>query len=231
MIALPLVALVYIAVAVATVGSASPELLNATDEPLIRVSRITMGSNGVAFFVFGGAMLALTTSLNALFIVGTKSLLTITADGLLPPGLGRLHPKFRTPHILLILIWMLSMAGIVSGFSLETLASFAALGGLIIFFPIQVAALKLPRVFPNRYQNAPFKLKGLWFWICPLIGLMMVLFFGAVILYDLRTPARVGSFLIFVMSGIFFYVLRKAYLRQQGIDVIQIIRRSQDWDE
>ena len=230
MTAFPLVALVYIMVALATVGGAPPEILNTAAEPLIRVSRLTMGSKGVAFFVFGGALLALTTSLNALFIVGTKSLLTITADGLLPIGWGRLHPRFKTPHILLTAIWLLSMAGIASGFSLETLASFAALGGLIIFLPIQVAALKLPRLFPDRYHQAPFRLKGIWFWICPMTGIAMVLFFGTIILYDLRSPVKVGGFLMFVLSGILFYLLRKAYLRRQGTDVNLIISRGDDWD-
>jgi APA family basic amino acid/polyamine antiporter len=222
------VALVYIAVAVATVGAGPAEILNTADEPLIRVSHLTMGRNGVLFFVFGGAVLALTTTLNALFIVGTKSLLTITADQLLPSGLGRLHPRFKTPHILLTIIWLLSLIGIISGFSLETLASYAALGGLIIFLPIQIAALKLPRLYPDRFQRAAFKLRGFWFWACPLVGLAMVFFFGAIIIYELKTPIKMGCFFVFVFTGVIFYLLRKAYLRRRGIDLLKIINQEHD---
>ena len=228
MIAFPVVALVYIAVAAATVGAAPMEILAAANEPLIQVSRLTMRPNGVLFFVFGGAVLALTTTLNALFIVGTKSLLAIVHDQLLPSGLGRLHARFKTPHFLLTLIWLLSLLGIVSGFSLETLASFAALGGLIIFLPIQVAALRLPRLYPDHYQRAAFKLRGVWFWICPLSGITMVLFFGAIILYDLKTPAKIGCFAVFVFSGWVVYLLRKRYLKGRGIDLLQMIRQDRD---
>jgi len=230
MIAFPVVALIYIAVAVATVGAVPAEMLTDTDEPLIQVSRLTMGRGGVLFFVFGGAILALTTTLNALFIVGTKSLLTIIADQLLPTSLGRLHPKFKTPHILLTAIWLLSLLGIISGFSLATLASFAALGGLIIFLPIQVAALKLPRLYPDHYRRAGFKLKGLWFWACPLTGILMVLFFGAIILYELKTLVKIGSFLVFIFTGAAYYLLRKAYLHRQGIDLLKTIDQEHDWD-
>ncbi len=231
MITFPVVALIYIAVAVATVGAAPSEFLATADEPLIRVSHLTMSPGGVFFFVFGGAILALTTTLNALFIVGTKSLLTIIADQLLPTKFGRIHPKFKTPHILLTGIWLLSLVGIISGFSLATLASFAALGGLIIFLPIQIAALKLPRLYPHRYRHAGFKLKGLWFWVCPLSGILMVFFFGAIILYELKTLINIGCFCVFIFSGGLYYHLRKTYLHHQGIDLLETIDQERDWDE
>jgi APA family basic amino acid/polyamine antiporter len=230
MIAFPVVALIYIAVAVATVGAVPAEILTKANEPLIHVSRLTMSSKGFLFFVFGGAVLALTTTLNALFIVGTKSLLTIVDDQLLPAKLGRLHPKFKTPHILLFAIWLLSVLGILSGFSLATLASYAALGGLIIFLPIQIAALRLPRLYPERYLCAPFKLKGIWFWVCPLSGILMVIFFGAIIFYELKTLPKIGCFLAFAATGGLYYLQRKAYLRRQGIDLHYFIDQEHDWD-
>jgi len=230
MIAFPVVALIYIVVALATVGAVPAEILTKSNEPLIHVSRLSMSATGVLFFVFGGAILALTTTLNALFIVGTKSLLTIVDDQLLPARLGRLHPRFKTPHVLLIAIWLLSVLGILSGFSLATLASYAALGGLIIFLPIQIAALRLPRLYPDRYWCAPFKLKGIWFWVCPLSGILMVFFFGAIILYELKTLTKIGCFLAFVATGGLYYLQRKAYLRRQGIDLDHLMDQEHDWD-
>jgi len=231
MIAFPVIALIYIAVAIATVGAAPSDMLTSAQEPLIRVSHLTMSPNGVLFFIFGGAVIALTTTLNALFIVGTKSLLTIVADRLLPAGLGRLHPRFKTPYILLFAIWLLSVLGIASGFSLATLASYAALGGLIIFLPVQIAALRLPQLYPQPYHRAAFKLKGIWFWLCPLSGMLMVIFFGAVILYELRTPLKIGCFLVFIATGACYYFGRKAYLRRRGIDWRAFVGQEPGWDE
>jgi basic amino acid/polyamine antiporter, APA family len=224
-----IVASIYILVAIATVGAAPGAVLRESSEPLVTVSQAIFGEAGRFFFVWGGAILALVTTLNALFIVGTKSLLIMVQDGLLPSPLGRMHSRFGTPHILLTVIWALSIAGTVSGFSLETLASYAALGGLIIFLPVQLAALRLPTLYPGRYEHSGFKLRGWWLWFCPGVGGLMVVFFGLVILHDLGSPAKVGGFLAFVLSGIAYYHARKRSLRARGID-IGALKGRDDWD-
>ncbi len=216
-IAFPVVATIYVAVGLATVGAAPLADLLAADEPLVHVARQTCGHVGFKLFVIAGAILALLTTLNALFLVGTRALLTMVDDGLLPAALGRLHSRFRTPHRLLTAVWLLSMLGIASGLSLETLASYAALGGLIIFLPLQIAALRLPQVLPDEYRASEFKLRGAWLWICPGVGLLVVLLFGTVILVDLGTPAKIGAFAGFVLSGIACYGWRIRQLRARGM--------------
>ena len=211
-------------------GAVPAQTLLDSKEPLISVGRLTIGKPGLLFFVIGGAILALITTLNALFIVGTKSLLMIVQDRLLPEWLGRLNPRFGTPHILLTIIWILSVAGIVSGFSLETLASYATLGVLIIFIPIQIASIRLPKLYPDRYRRSEFKLKGFWLWFCPMVGTLMVVFFSIIILYDLKSPLKVGSFLVFLISGGVYYALRKRYLRSTGYKLENLNKNESTWD-
>ena len=216
--------------AVSTVGAAAPQILSESEEPLIQVCQLTSGKVGLLFFITGGAILALTTTLNALFIVGTKSLLMMVEDRLLPPWMGKINKKFSTPHIFLAIIWILSMVGIISGFSLQTLAAFAALGALIIFVPLQIASIRLPVLYSEQYRKAEFKLKGFWLWFCPIVGILMVLFFSFIILYDLKSPVKIGSFLVFVVSGVAYYLIRKKYLRYQGIRLADLRQNEGDWD-
>jgi APA family basic amino acid/polyamine antiporter len=226
-IALPTVMLIYVAVAVATVGAVPAGLLGQTSEPLITVCRQTTGRAGMFFFTVGGAVLALTTTLNALFIVGTKSLLMMAADRLLPSKMGRLNQKFGTPHMLLTVIWIFSVAGIVSGVSLETLASYAALGGLIIFLPVQIAAMRLPVLYREQYQQSAFKLRGWQLWFCTLVGIAMVIFFSIVILADLKSVAKISWFAAFVLSGIGYYHLRKKNLAAKGIRIADLLKKKE----
>ena len=184
---------------------------------------------GFIFFVFGGAVLALTTTLNALFIVGTKSLLVMVEDKLLPEIFGKVHSRFATPHILLTIIWGLSVLGILSGFPLETLASYAALGGLIIFLPIQIASMRLPKLYPQQYQQSEFKLKGIFLWFCPIVGIAMVVFFGIIILYELNSPLKIGSFVAFIISGGVYYTMRSKFLKKRGIFIKDIIDKRGIW--
>ncbi len=215
-IAFPIIWVLYILVAVATVGAAPAQTLLTSEEPLVKVCQLITGKWGVLFFITAGAILALTTTLNALFIVGTKSLLIIVTDKLLPQWLGRMNRRFGTPHVFLTIIWLFSIAGIISGFSLETLAAYAALGALIIFIPVQIAAIRLPVLYPEAYCRSGFKLKGFWLWLCPIVGIVMVVFFSIIILYDLGSPLKIGSFIVFIVSGWAYYLARKKYLLARG---------------
>jgi basic amino acid/polyamine antiporter, APA family len=227
LISLPIVALIYGGVALATVGALPLEALTGTEEPLVYVSRAICSRPGMLFFILGGAVLALTTTLNALFIFGTKSLLMVTADQLLPAALGRIHPRHGTPHILLALVWGLSAVGILARLSLETLACYACLGGLIIFFPTLLAALRAAKFYPDEVRQAAFRLQGFRLWACVLTGMGVIAFFSLVLLVDLKTPARVGGFLLFAASGWLYYYLRKRYLLRLGIDPADALKKRE----
>lgn len=227
-IALPVVTVIYLLVAFTAVGVVPCNSLVNEREPLIRVCSSFLGPGGTAIFILGGAVLALTTTLNGLFIVGTKSLLIIIKDGLLPEKLGSLNRRFGTAHILFGIIWILSIGGVVSGLSLETFASYAALGGILIFVPLFIAAVRFPRLYPAEYRNAHFKLKGFWLYLCPGVGICLVLFFSLVILADLKSPLKIGLFICFVFSGVIYYLLRNRYLKSRGIILAERISHE-DW--
>jgi APA family basic amino acid/polyamine antiporter len=228
MISFPLVAGIYILVGITTVGMAGAEILNESKEPLIAVSNIMFKEPGRVFFIFGGAILALTTTLNAIFITGTKSFLVIIQDNLFPEFLGKISHGFKTPYRVLTLFWILSALGIISQLSLETLASYAALGALVIMVPIQLVALTFQKKHPDYYAAASFKLKGPWQFICPLTGIFMALFFGLIILVDLASFYKTGGFILFMLSGAVYFHLRKRYLLGKGID-LNTLTTKQDW--
>ncbi len=215
-IAFPVVMLLYLGVALAAVNALPWQGLVDVQEPLIAVGRSTLSKAGLYFFVLAGAVLALTTTLNGLFIMATKSLMVITRDGLLPEKLGTVNRRFGTAHILFSAIWVISIIGVVSGLSLETFASYSAMGGIIIFIPVLIASLSLPRRFPKHYRDASFKLKGFWRFLCPIVGMAMAFFFCLVILADLKSPVKIGSFVIFILSGVAYYEVRKRFLLQAG---------------
>lgn len=225
-IAFAAVAVIYVAMAVGTVGSVPLERIMGQREPLIAVSRFIMTPAETAYFVYVGAVLAIITTLNALFIVGTKSLLIIVQDGLLPEFLAATSKRFGTHYYLLTFIWAAGVIGIFSGLELETLASYAALGGLMVFLPVQIASLRLPRVYPEKYRTSPFKLKGFFFWFCPVVAALVAVFFCLAILADMKSPWKVAVFVIFIFSGAAFFLARKRWLAGKGIRLDDEIRRK-----
>jgi len=227
-IAFPVITVIYLGVALATVNAVPWQSLVDVPEPLVAVGRSTMGRAGLYFFVLAGAVLALTTTLNALFMMATKSMMVITRDGLLPKSLGIVNRRFGTAHILFLAVWIISMIGVLSGLSLETFASYAAMGGILVFIPVLLASLALPRRFPEKYRDAAFKLTGFWRFLCPAVGMAMALFFCLVILADLKSPVKIVLFVLFILSGFAYYEARKRFLLKRGVDLEQKIKND-DW--
>ncbi|MDD4813539.1 MAG: APC family permease [Bacteroidales bacterium] len=229
-IAFPLVMLLYVGLSFVTVGSVPGEMLQDAPEPLLVAGKSFLGNGFYVFFVVGGAVLALLTTLNSLLIIGTRSLFMIVQDQMLPAWMGRLTPGKQVPWVLLTLIYALSVAGILSGFSLNTFASYASLGGLVIFVPILLAAWRFPTQYPKQFNARPFRISRFWLRAAVLVGLAMVLFFGVIILYDLKNPFKILFFLMFIATGYLVFCWRKQRLTRLGKPLDSLIKKL-DVDE
>ena len=171
--------------------------------------------------MLGGAVLALTTTLNGLFIMATKSVMAIAGDRLLPARLGRVNRRLGTAPLLYLVIWIVSVAGVLSNLSLETFASYAALGGMVVFIPVLIASLALPRRYPERYRASAFKLGRFFRVVCPVLGAALAVFLCLVILADLGSPLKIGLFLAFAVSGLVYYEARRRFLLRRGFDIVK----------
>ena len=129
------------------------------------------------------------------------------------------------PKLLLTLIWLFSVTGIVLGLSLETLASYAALGALMILIPIQIASMRLPKLFPDQYRRSELSIKGFWLWFCPVVGILMVVFFSFLILYDLNITRGGGRF----FGG--YHIRRGLLFTQKKIYSVQLAGNAEDLRE
>ena len=96
----------------------------------------------------------------------------------------------------------------------------------MIFLPVQIAAVRLPVLYPAQYQQAAFKLQGWQLWFCALVGVMMVIFFSVVILFDLKSLWKIGCFVAFILSGIGYYHRRKKYLETKGIQITKLLKKK-----
>lgn len=113
------------------------------------------------FFMVGGAMFAVASSLNAVFAWAPKGLKVAIEDGWLPEFLAIENKTFGTPHYLLLIFYILGMIPILTGGTLEIIAVLGNNIGLIFAALPIVAVLFLPSRNKIAYENAYFKLP-LW---------------------------------------------------------------------
>jgi len=219
LVSIPVVTAIYVLIAVVVAGVGP--WTGAPDESLTGIAATILSRPLFLFFVFGGGFLAVVTTLNATYLWGTKSLLLIAEDGLLPRGLAAVNRRFGTPHWLLTAIAALSCVSLwLAGDSVETFAIFANLGGIIIFIPVMIAALRLRRHFPDVYQRSTVRLGGALYWIAPIGGLVLCLLVVAILFIDLVSRERamlyLGVFVGWLALGAAWAWLRRRYLAVRG---------------
>ena len=79
----------------------------------------------------------------------------------------------------------------------------------------------------QQYRDAAFKLKGFWRFLCPVVGMAMALFFCLVILADLKSPVKIVLFILFMLSGVAYYEVRKRFLMNRGVDIEKRIKNDE----
>lgn len=174
-----------VAVLYALVGSVAAGVLpisEVANENLAMVANKILPNPLYIFFIVGGALGALASTLNANIAWVTKPLIQASEDGWFPKKLAKLHPKYKTPIYLLGLFYLVTIIPIISGISLGNLASLVLLLQYIVMIVTSIATIKLPKLFPKEWDESPFKVSTgmLWFFcIAATIVLIVQVYFNA----------------------------------------------------
>jgi APA family basic amino acid/polyamine antiporter len=185
----------YVAVALVLTGIVHYSTLD-NAEPLARALREN-GTNLGSALVATGAIAGITSVLLILVYGQSRIFFVMSRDGLIPAGLSKLHKKFTTPHLSVVLTTL--MICLVTGFfPLETLSHMTSLGTLFAFITVAIGVVvlrftepHLKRSFkcPAIYFVAPMAViscgylvytlllkNGIWFLLWSIVGL--IIYFG-----------------------------------------------------
>ncbi len=209
LISIPLVAVIYIAMSFVAVGVTGWEAC--ANKSLIESARVFLSTPTLNFFIIGGAILAISTTLNATFMWGTKSLMIVGKDGLLPQALTRVNPRFGTPVRMLTVIWALSVIAVVSGIPIKSFAIYASIGGLVIFVPVMIASVMLKKKMPAAWKASKFKVSRGVLIACVVVGILFFAVATAALFMELWNSDRLMFWFFFVLValGIGYYLMMK----------------------
>lgn len=174
------------------------------------VAKEIMPTGVYVFFIVCGAMFALVSTLNAQFASAPKVILQGCVDGWLPEKIGYLHPKFKTPVIIMTFFYVIGLLPIFFGLDIEEIASMATLVTQIASVLINVCVLRLPKLLPDAWEKSHFHMPrwalNLLVMACVLIGI-----FNAVVLAGTMSSALlIGNVVIFVAIILYIAVRTKA---------------------
>ncbi|MBC6980667.1 amino acid permease [Caulobacter sp. 17J80-11] len=157
----------------ASLTQAGQQPLVCSKEALAHVLR-QIGQPAVGNMLGLAAFLALPSVILAMIYGQTRIFFVMSRDGLLPGVLSRVHPKFKTPHI----VTMLTGAGVMLAAAflpVGKLADISNSGTLFAFLMVSLAVMILRKTNPDRKR--PFRTPLVWI-VAPLsVAGCAVLFF------------------------------------------------------
>ena len=127
-------------------------------QPLTNVARTIFPAWLYYFFVIGGALFALATTLNGTLSWVTRGLQLSAEDGWLPPVLAK-ENKGGTPVFLLLIFFVVGAIPILSGMDTTTISNMGIGVNQVCLLMEVIACWRLPQVMPEAYENATMKLK------------------------------------------------------------------------
>ena len=182
-----------------------------SDEALAHVLR-QIGFSQVGNALGIAAFLALPSVILVLLFAQTRIFFVMSRDGLLPEFLSRVHPRWKTPHVVTAITGVIVAVG-AAFFPVGQLADIANAGTLYAFAMVAVAVMLLRRTEPDRRRG--FRTPMLW-----LVGPATVL--GCAFLF-FNLPGEAMLVLpVWTLIGIlvyFAYGYRKSHLGRGIVEV------------
>lgn len=185
--------ILYIAVSLALTGITHYSNLD-NSEPLAYALRAN-GSNIGSILVATGAIAGMTTVLLVLMYGQSRIFFAMSRDGVIPSYFSKLHNKFSTPHISLMLVTF--CVALISGFlPIEILSYLTSLGTLFAFLVVAAGVLVLRIIKPDLER--PFRCPALY-----IVAPMAILTCGYLIYTLLSKTGEL--FLIWSLIGLIIY--------------------------
>jgi APA family basic amino acid/polyamine antiporter len=200
---------VIVAVFYALIGVVASGVLPLDDvafQPLTLVAQTIFPAWLYYFFIIGGALFALATTLNGTLSWVTRGLQLSAQEGWLPEVCAK-ENKGGTPVVLLLVFFVVGAIPILSGMDTTTISNMGVGLNQVCLVMEVIACWRLPKVMPEAYENATMKLKLPVLYV--LLVLSIILNVGTfIITMDGMTPAVLIGIAVFVVLLIVYTMFR-----------------------
>lgn len=142
---------------VATVAAGVLPLKLVADQNLANVAREILSKPLYKFFIIGGALGALATSLNATIAWVTKPLIQACEDGWFPKKFAYLHPRYKTPVFLIGIYYIVTIIPILLGLDMQQITNSVLVIMYLCMIVTSLATIRIPTLFPKQWAASPFK--------------------------------------------------------------------------
>lgn len=219
-------AVLYAALAYVTVG-VMPSFYQIDN--LATVAEKFLSPAMLVFFISGGALLAVVTSINSAILMFSRSHFAAARDGLFPDAIMKIN-KHGAPGNSIWLNSVITILAMISGFNLTDVINITAIPGLLLSPIIFASVFAMPYKFPNSYKTSFLKIPH---WINCLIVIVasaLSLLLGSYVLQQMQPKNYLIMIAFYILAFIYTYFRIKYLKDKKGFDMIAKMKEPyQPW--
>jgi len=191
----------------AAVQYALPAAFVATSSsPMSDAVRTSLLGAAGAVIVSGVMVISLTTSLNGIAMSGARMAFALSRDGNFFQALAKVHPRFRTPHVAIVIQAILSVSFLLVGGNFRQLFTLSIFAEWLSYVTASSALFVFRRRIP--LPPRPFRI-----WGYPLAPALFILASAALLYYTFTSNLRysaLGSLVILAGIPVYYgFALRR----------------------
>lgn len=179
------------------------------NQPLSVSAVVFMPKAVYTFFVVGGAMFALLTTLNFSIGMMTYPALKACEDGWLPKGFAACNKRFGTPRWILLAFYLVGVVPILVGLDLTTIANSTVIITKICSGIVVISAMRLPKKLDELWSRSRFHVsKGVLNTICG-ISLVITVLSIALLLISTSVTQIIGNLVMLAVAVVLMLLRQK----------------------
>src|SRR5215831_3985195 len=156
-IAVLLTIAVYVSVSSVALGVMGGQALGASSAPLFDAGKQFLGAWNTPLVIIA-AVASISTSINAIYLTFTRFLFAMGRDGVFPAIFARVHPRWGTPDVAIITVFIVGVLGLLLPSSLVFLFLAVSVPTTLKYVSNCWSAWRLVDTHPELRERAKFQL-------------------------------------------------------------------------
>lgn len=187
------------------------------DQNISVTAQVIMPQGFYLFFVVGGGICAIASSILSSLGMVRYPFKQMTADGWYP-AIFKKEDQNGYPYVTYLLVFLMAAFPIVTGMSLDAVVSLVMIPQMLVSVYLDVACITIPQKYPQQWAKRFLKIP-VWLWrICCVLGGVCALFVCATLFTSLSvSDAILCVVLVVVMIGIALLRIKQGAVKAESL--------------
>jgi APA family basic amino acid/polyamine antiporter len=186
------------------------------EAPLAEVAKTLFGKPGVAIITAGTAI-SMFGGMSGAVMTNPRVLFAGARDSIMPRFLGRVHPKYTTPYLAILIYTGLGFLFAIGG-SFRQLIVLTTASVLVIYIGVMLATIRLRN---KKFNNSEKTFRAPGGIIVPILAIC-----GIVWLLSNLQPRELAAVMIFIGVFVLVYFIMKAVKKKQFVRKVRSYNSS-----